>query len=171
MVAKLRQDTAGGWACVRLGGRAGQPAQPAMQPAAVAISYRPKPLPLDGEGFVQPFGIDDLAGAREFFDEFGFVVVDGVLSEAERTETINDIWGVIEGYCGGRLGIQRDHPGSWRQHWPGGGPGLLGQALSPAAWHTRLGARGRAPAAADRLALRPAPQPQPRPLVQARVLA
>ena len=38
------------------------------------------------------------------------MVVDGVLSEAERTDTINDIWGVIEGFCGGRLGIQRDHP-------------------------------------------------------------
>ena len=99
--------------------------------------YRPSPPPLDAEGFVKSFSLGDLDGAAASFDELGFVVIDGVLSEAERMDTINDIWAVIEGFCGGKLGIHRDDPRSWRQRWPGGGPGLLGQALSPAAWLNR----------------------------------
>ena len=63
--------------------------------------YRPSPPPLDAEGFVKSFSLGDLDGAAASFDELGFVVIDGVLSEAERVDTINDIWAVIEGFCVG----------------------------------------------------------------------
>ena len=99
--------------------------------------YHPKALPLDADGFVQSFALENDVNALAFFDEFGFVVVEGVLSATEQTQTINDIWSKIEGFCGGRLNIRRDDPRSWHKHWPGGGPGLLGQALSGAAWLNR----------------------------------
>lgn len=53
------------------------------------------------------------------------------------TTTVEDIWGMIEGFCGGRLNLQRDDPQTWKKRWPGGGPGLLGQALAPSAWLNR----------------------------------
>jgi hypothetical protein len=45
-------------------------------------TYVPKVVPQDA-GFAQSFSLDDLEGARLFFDEFGFVVVDDVLSTDE----------------------------------------------------------------------------------------
>ena len=100
-------------------------------------AYQPKTLPVDGDGFVQAFSLDDTAGLQSFFEEYGFVVVDGVLGEAARADTIREIWATIEGCCGGRLNIDRDDPSSWRRRWPGGGPGLLGQAVGAAAWRNR----------------------------------
>jgi hypothetical protein len=100
-------------------------------------SYQPKELPLDAQGFVQSFALEDSEGSQAFFDEFGFVVVDNVLSKKECEDTINEIWALIEGFCGGKLNISRDHPPSWRKRWPGGGPGLLGQATTQQAWLNR----------------------------------
>jgi hypothetical protein len=60
-----------------------------------------------------------------------------VLSPSECTQTINEMWDVVEGFCGGRLGIHRDDPSTWCNRWPGGGPGFLGEATSPQAWRNR----------------------------------
>jgi hypothetical protein len=100
-------------------------------------------VPLDSDGFVLQFRVEDTVAAQSFFDEYGFVVLSDVLSEEERVRTINDMWSTVEKYCGGKLGIHRDNPASWIKHWPGGGPGLLGQALTPAAWENRANPRLR----------------------------
>lgn len=107
-------------------------------------TYRPRELPHDDEGFVQSFRLEDADGIQAFFDEYGFVVVNDVLTEHERMATISDIWDIIESFCGGRLNINRNDPSSWQKRWPGGGPGLLGQAKTPSSWHNRANPRLRA---------------------------
>lgn len=102
--------------------------------------YHPKPIPLDDDGFVKSFNTDsdaDLVNAVAFFEEFGFVVWSEVLNEQETIETINSMWGVVEGSYGGRLGINRNDPSTWCKRWPGGGPGFLGEARTPQAWRNR----------------------------------
>lgn len=55
------------------------------------------PLPKDSDGFAVSFSVDDEAGFKKFFDEYGFVVVDGVLSEEECNASIEEIWQELEG--------------------------------------------------------------------------
>jgi len=107
-------------------------------------TYEPRTLPLDDEGFVQAFDVEDGEGMQVFFDDYGFVVVNGVLNEDERVATISDIWSIIEGFCGGKFNISRDDPSSWQKRWPGGGPGLIGPAKTAASWHNRANPRLRA---------------------------
>jgi hypothetical protein len=99
-------------------------------------SYVPKEVVLDSEGFAPSFSLGDNE-AQAFFDEFGFVVFDRVLTEEDVTRTIDGIWSKIESFCGGKLGIHRDYPSSWTKRWPGGGPGLMGQALTTGSWNNR----------------------------------
>jgi hypothetical protein len=113
------------------------------QPVGRMTTYVPRELPLDHEGFVRSFAVEDSEGIQAFFDEYGFVVVNGVLTEEERVATISDIWTLIEKFCGGKFNITRDDPSSWQKRWPGGGPGLMGQAKTAASWHNRANARLR----------------------------
>lgn len=45
--------------------------------------------PYDKDGFIQSFQVDDVAGFKKFFDEYGFVVVDGILNQEEIKEVYN----------------------------------------------------------------------------------
>lgn len=42
--------------------------------------------PKDEQGFIQSFLVEDIEGIKTFFNEYGFVVVDGILSEEEIRE-------------------------------------------------------------------------------------
>ncbi len=42
--------------------------------------------PHDKDGFIQSFNVDDVNGLKKFFDEYGFVVVDGILNAEEIKE-------------------------------------------------------------------------------------
>jgi hypothetical protein len=54
-------------------------------------------VPLDEEGFVVAFGVDETEKVLEFFAKYGFVVVKEVLSSEEINESIDEIWNEIEG--------------------------------------------------------------------------
>lgn len=45
--------------------------------------FRPLQAPVDEEGFVVSFDVEDVAGQRAFFDTYGFVVVRDVLTAVE----------------------------------------------------------------------------------------
>ena len=86
-------------------------------------SYEPKAVPLDTGGFAVAFSLNTAASraaAERFFDEYGFVVFEAVLTDDEQARTIDEIWRKIEAFCGGKLGIHRDDPSTWSKHWPGG---------------------------------------------------
>ena len=114
------------------------------QPVSTGLTYVPKLVPLDADGFARSFAVEEVVGLKSFFAEFGFVVVRDVLTEDERVATVDGIWATIEGFCGGKLGLDRNDPRTWCKRWPGGGPGLLGKATTPAAWRNRANPNLRA---------------------------
>eukprot|EP01112_Ceratiomyxa_fruticulosa_P021297 TRINITY_DN7437_c0_g2_i1.p1 TRINITY_DN7437_c0_g2~~TRINITY_DN7437_c0_g2_i1.p1 ORF type:complete len:379 (-),score=87.38 TRINITY_DN7437_c0_g2_i1:186-1322(-) len=74
--------------------------------------------------FVLSFKIDDEKGIKEFFTQFGFVVVRDVLTKGECEDTINDIWEYIEqrkftSYKSSSIRVSRNDPTSWaNNNWP-----------------------------------------------------
>ena len=67
--------------------------------------FTPPLVPRDAEGYVKSFVIEDLNSsqtkeARDFFDEYGFVVIANVFTPEQCEQTIADIWNVIESRAG-----------------------------------------------------------------------
>jgi hypothetical protein len=59
-----------------------------------AYAELPVRLPTDAEGFVQAFGAgDDPSAIRAFFEEFGVVVVEGVLVADDCERSRAELWG------------------------------------------------------------------------------
>eukprot|EP01102_Stenamoeba_stenopodia_P014460 TRINITY_DN4804_c0_g1_i1.p1 TRINITY_DN4804_c0_g1~~TRINITY_DN4804_c0_g1_i1.p1 ORF type:complete len:378 (-),score=72.37 TRINITY_DN4804_c0_g1_i1:232-1365(-) len=82
-------------------------------------------VPRDPEDYryVQSFALDDEPAAiRQFFDEFGFVVVRDVLSQAEAEATVSDLWRILETDSE----MRRDDPRTWSR-WPSTGMPQYGQ--------------------------------------------
>lgn len=59
-------------------------------------TFEPLEVEVDDEGFVKSFALDDREGYLKFFEEYGFVVVNGVLSEEEVEASVNEIWQEVE---------------------------------------------------------------------------
>ena len=51
---------------------------------------------IDKDGYVKSFSIDELDKAKEFFDEYGFMVVNNVLTQEECNLTIDEIWDTVK---------------------------------------------------------------------------
>jgi hypothetical protein len=49
--------------------------------------------PLDDEGFVQSFSIDQETEFLEFYNNYGFVVLKEIISSQQADKTIDEIWG------------------------------------------------------------------------------
>jgi hypothetical protein len=65
--------------------------------------FKPLSVPRDSEGFVKSFTLSsydcpEAREAREFFEQFGFVVVANVFTPEQCASTISDIWNVIESF-------------------------------------------------------------------------
>ena len=70
--------------------------------------FNPPVLPRDAEGYVKSFVIEDLNSsqakeARDFLDEYGFVVIANVFAPEQCEQTIADIWDVIESLVGKQI--------------------------------------------------------------------
>jgi len=91
--------------------------------------------PKDTDGFIESFPPKYVDGYMKFFKEYGFVIIDDVLSPEACKQSIFDIWQLIEQV---RPDIKRDNPTTWN-FWLGyASAGLLSQALSEQAWKNRL---------------------------------
>ena len=53
-------------------------------------------VPKDADGFVQSFECDDVANYMKFFDDYGFVVINNVLTTQEIQSNIEEIWDELE---------------------------------------------------------------------------
>lgn len=67
--------------------------------------FQPPVIPRDSDGYVKSFIINDLNStdateAREFFEQYGFVVIANAFTLEQCKETISDIWNVIESLIG-----------------------------------------------------------------------
>lgn len=53
-------------------------------------------VPRDAEGFVQSFEMNQVDEYKKFFDDYGFVVVNHVLTQDQVNETVDEIWEEME---------------------------------------------------------------------------
>eukprot|EP01121_Diplochlamys_sp_Union-15-3_P020397 TRINITY_DN7951_c0_g1_i1.p1 TRINITY_DN7951_c0_g1~~TRINITY_DN7951_c0_g1_i1.p1 ORF type:complete len:304 (-),score=47.28 TRINITY_DN7951_c0_g1_i1:288-1145(-) len=84
---------------------------------SITLDYMPPEykISVDSEGYLQSFNLSQEAEFKKFFDDYGFVIVNGILNPKECEETIDDIWSVIGEYV---EGIDRNDPTTWtEQKW------------------------------------------------------
>jgi len=87
------------------------------------IPFVEVPRDPDDYRYVQSFALDAAPEAiREFFQEFGFVIVRDVLTPAEAEATVSDMWGILERDSE----MRRDDPRTWSR-WPTTGMPQYGQ--------------------------------------------
>ena len=83
-------------------------------------TFQPPSIPRDSEGFVRSFSLsnndddDESQKAREFFEQFGFVVFANVFTPEQCAATISDIWNVIENLVGTSI---RHDESLWTQQY------------------------------------------------------
>ena len=51
---------------------------------------------VDKEGYTKSFSLNELDKAKEFFDEYGFLVVNDVITKKECEKTIDEIWETVK---------------------------------------------------------------------------
>jgi hypothetical protein len=71
-------------------------------------------VPTDDLGYTESFDLDHLENAKNFFDEFGFVVVNGILTQDEINASLEEIYHIL-GADG--TGFDINDPDSWSK-WP-----------------------------------------------------
>jgi len=109
------------------------------------ITYDLPKVPRDKNGFVQSFTVDQQEEYLAFFEKFGFVVVDNVLTQDEVDDTVDEVWQYLEGDKWGFKNAQmvdRNNPLTWDDDsWPRSirELGILGssEAKGKMAWKNR----------------------------------
>jgi len=90
-------------------------------------------VPRDKDGFIQSFTIDDEENYLQFFNKFGFVVIDNVLEKNEIDTTILEVWETLEK---AEKIVNRNDSNTWGFYSP---VGILGDlpCSSKQAWRNR----------------------------------
>ena len=68
--------------------------------------------PLDDDGFVRSFDVEDENGIKDFLNEYGFVTIKDVLTTEQCDATIDEFWESNESQ-----GLKRDDPSTWEDFW------------------------------------------------------
>ena len=90
-----------------------------------------KPAPLDDEQFVVSFAYADVAAWKPFLDQYGFVVLDGVLSQEECAASLDEFWAEAPR-------VARDDWRTWEDaNWPSRSKFLTEAAAGQRAFDTR----------------------------------
>lgn len=87
-------------------------------------------LPLDDDGFVQSFSVHETDAIRNFFEQYGLVVVEGAIDGAACDRSVAELWDFLEREC---RNLDRTDPSTW-ERWPSLSKlGILGNTflLSP----------------------------------------
>ena len=79
--------------------------------------FHPTPLPVDADGFIVSFRVDQEEELAEFFAKHGAVVVANVLSDDECRASVDEVWRFLQEMF--NPAIERDRPESWSSFWPG----------------------------------------------------
>ncbi|CAF1127881.1 unnamed protein product [Adineta ricciae] len=78
--------------------------------------FRPAPLPLDQDGFIVSFTVDQQNEMLEFFEKHGVVVVSNVLPNEQCQCSVDEVWLFLRDMC--NRNIEPDKPESWIKGWP-----------------------------------------------------
>lgn len=81
-------------------------------------SYEYKQIPIDADGFVTSFHLDEEENIKRFFEEYGVVVIKNVIQEDQIERTIDEIWNTD--YLLKRPGLNRNDPSTFENDnkWP-----------------------------------------------------
>ena len=100
------------------------------------FSFALKRAPVDNEGFIKAFNQNQLKEGKEFFSEFGFMVIENALTSQQCEDSINDIWEYLEqekwrsSLAPKKLEVSRANPNTWwvENGWPSSlsSEGILG---------------------------------------------
>eukprot|EP01087_Luapelamoeba_hula_P024522 TRINITY_DN9360_c0_g1_i1.p1 TRINITY_DN9360_c0_g1~~TRINITY_DN9360_c0_g1_i1.p1 ORF type:complete len:446 (+),score=103.34 TRINITY_DN9360_c0_g1_i1:16-1353(+) len=98
--------------------------------------FEPMPVAVDDEGFVQSFTLDQTEEFKAFFDKYGFVVVNGVISDQDCDASVEEIWNEVKSFS--KDLVNQEDADSW-DFWPSKGAGILGDdiAAQTMAWKNR----------------------------------
>ena len=100
--------------------------------------FHPAPLPLDADGFVVAFRVDQEEDLLKFLEKHGVVVVANVLTDDECRESVEEVWSFLQEMFNPE--IDRDRLETWSSDWPQFSKlGILGNErwLSPRACNNR----------------------------------
>lgn len=78
--------------------------------------FHPAPLPVDSDGFITSFNVDQHEEILSFFEKHGVVVVANVITEPECGRSVDDVWTFLQNMYNPK--IQRDQPDTWGTGWP-----------------------------------------------------
>jgi hypothetical protein len=78
--------------------------------------FQPAPLPIDSDGFIVAFNVEQQEEMLTFFEKHGVVVVANVLTEQECEHSVDDVWTFLQEMY--NPNIQRDKPETWNSKWP-----------------------------------------------------
>eukprot|EP01012_Entosiphon_sulcatum_P035858 TRINITY_DN4558_c0_g1_i3.p1 TRINITY_DN4558_c0_g1~~TRINITY_DN4558_c0_g1_i3.p1 ORF type:complete len:296 (-),score=29.95 TRINITY_DN4558_c0_g1_i3:295-1161(-) len=104
-----------------------------MQAAQWGREFPSVRAPLDPDGFIQSFSLEEVDQYVAFFRQYGFCAIANVLTPAETEATICDIWDDIEMYF-----PRRNEPKTW-DCWPGlSHLGIQGTVCGEQVWRNRV---------------------------------
>jgi ectoine hydroxylase-related dioxygenase (phytanoyl-CoA dioxygenase family) len=79
-------------------------------------TFQPAPLPVDSDGFIVAFNVEQEEEILTFFEKHGVVVVANVLTEQQCERSVDDVWAFLQELQ--NPDIQRDKPETWNSKWP-----------------------------------------------------
>ncbi|CAF1548010.1 unnamed protein product [Rotaria magnacalcarata] len=79
-------------------------------------TFQPVPLPIDDDGFIVTFNVEQQDEILAFFEKHGIVVVANVLTEQECQRSVDDVWRHLQELF--NPDIDRDKPETWDSIWP-----------------------------------------------------
>jgi hypothetical protein len=63
---------------------------------SIVKTYPVLEIPTDNEGFCKSFDLNQEKEILEFFEEFGFVVINNIITKDGIDATINEVWDFLE---------------------------------------------------------------------------
>ncbi|CAF0937034.1 unnamed protein product [Adineta steineri] len=93
-----------------------------LKPADIHLSpgndeiFHPAPLPLDSDGFIISFNVEQQEEILTFFEKHGVVVVSNVLSDEQCQRSVDEVWLFLQEMY--NQNIDRNKPETWSSGWP-----------------------------------------------------
>jgi hypothetical protein len=78
--------------------------------------FKPAPLPVDSDGFIISFNVEQQEEILTFFEKHGVVVVSNVLTDEQCQRSVDEVWLFLKEMC--KQNIERDKPETWNSGWP-----------------------------------------------------